>query len=183
MKTITATILFSGISAIHLSGPNNFAQVYKDVSAKLANMDEASLAKLAAEKTEDAKKGEKKEATPEKDAEAKALEAALADRIYHGLTGPGYYGYWGGVYGYGYPGYLPAYHPSNYPTGEPMASTYPYYPMDTVSHITALKNYHDAVITAGIIGQAAPAADTVKKVLDIVTGEKKDEKASADAKK
>ena len=153
-------------------------------------MDEDSLAKLAAEKTADAKKdGAKKEATPEKDAEEKALEAALADRIYHGLTGPGYYGYWGGVYGYGYPGYLPAYHPANYPTGEPMASTYPYYPMATVDHINALKNYHDAVVTAGIIGQAAPTVDTVKKVLDIVTGEKsgdkkgEGEKAAADGKK
>ena len=186
MKFIS--ILLGSVSALSLSqAPNNFAQVYKDTKAKFAGMDETALANLAKEKTAEAKKapeGGKKESTPEKDAEQQALEEALGARIADRLLGPGYYGYWGGIYGFGYPGYYPSYHPANYPTGEPMASVYPYYPMDSVDHINALKAYHDAVIVSGIVGQAAPTQDTIKKVLDIVTDQsKKDDKKDAPAKK
>ena len=175
------SLLIGSISAITISqAPANYAQVYKDVKSKLATMDVGALASLAKEKTALAKQDDKKDGKKDTSAEDAALEEILAARIVDRLTGPSYYGWWGGVYGLGYPGYYPAYHPVNYPTGEPMSSVYPYYPMDTVDSINALKAYHDAVIVSGIVAQAAPTLDTIKKVLDIVTdydsGKKKDAK-------
>ena len=93
----------------------------------------------------------------------------MADKIYNRFIGPSVYGYYGGVWGLGYPGYYPAYHPSNAPTGETMGSVYPYYPMDSVAHIDALRAYHDKVIAGAIADAITPTLDTVKKVLDIVT--------------
>lgn len=106
-----------------------------------------SIAELAKEKIL-VHKGEKPDKSTE--LEDAALEDVLATKILNKLTGQAYYGWWGGYYGIGYPVYNPAYHPVTYHTGEPMASVYPYYPMDILGSINALKAYHDAFIISGV---------------------------------
>ena len=120
-------------------------------------MSEAKLTALAKEQT-----AAKSEGDP-------ALEEAIAGRIYDRLTTGGYvggYGYYGGVYGYGWPGYYPGYSTTVHVAGAPYAyNTYGYYPADVVSEINTLKTYHDTV--KSISGYVA--SETVKKVTDVVT--------------
>ena len=97
------------------------------------------------------------------------LEAAIADRIYNRLSTAGFYGYYGwydGVYGYGWPGYYPGWSAVTYHVGDPFPAVWSYYPHDVVTEIASLKAYHDTV--KNISGYVAN--ETVKKIYDTVIG-------------
>ena len=158
MKSASALILsifFSEISAIQITkSDSNLSE--NSNAAKYKNMSEEKLTNLAKEQT--AAKGD---GDP-------ALEEAIASRIWDRINSGGYvgaYGYYGGVYGYGWPGYYPGYSTTTHIVGAPYASTWSYYPADLVGEINTLKAYHDtAKKVSGYV-----ASETVKKVTDVVT--------------
>lgn len=127
-----------------------FQQSFDAATDKYKNMSDKDLFSMIEKKAKDEPaKAESKEAAAADDAEAKAIEKIVAQRIFDRIY-PGY----AGAYPVGY-GYYPYY--------------YPYAP-DIAGHVASIKAYHDAIVRAeainAIAGMVAPSADLAVKILE-----------------
>ena len=98
---------------------------------------------------EEPKKEASKDEAVAKDAESKAIEKIVAQRIFDRITYSGYPGY-------------PYYNPYYYP-----------YPVDVASKVAAITAYHDIIARSeainAIAGMVAPSADMALKILEGAT--------------
>ena len=93
------SLLVGSISAVVISQtPGSNLQNYTE-------MDVGALANVAQEKIK-ANKDNKIGSSVEDE----AFEEVLAEKIVSKMKGKAFYGYWGGVYGLGYPSYNPDFH-------------------------------------------------------------------------
>ena len=148
-----AALLNSEAAAVKLTKDEktNIQQAYRktfdDKYSHYSKVGTKEMMNLIQDKT---KEGAKKKDDPADaaaaDAEAKAIEKVVAERIWGRLTWDGYPGY-----PYYYPGY---YH----------------YPADVASKVAAITAYHDVVARAAAInavaGMVAPSADMALKILE-----------------
>jgi len=121
-------------------------------------MSDKDLFDLIASKTkEEPAKEEKKEDAVAKDAEAKAIEKIVAQRV------------WDRIAGYGYPNSVVGYYPYYYP-----------YAPDIAEKVAAIAAYHDIIARAEAINNIAnavtPSAEIVAKMLEDAKKNGKDEK-------
>ena len=165
--------------------PISFAQTYQasfaEYEGKLKGKSEAELFALVDSKIQEAKdkskdgepeKEGKKEDAVAKDAEAKALEKMVAEKLYGRISGERYpyagtamYGYNNTRYPYEHYGYGdPRYggYGAGYGYGYPAAHYgYPYAP-DIAGHVAAVAAYHDVIMrheaANAIAGLVAPSA-------------------------
>lgn len=129
-----------------MSLTQTFDGSFKENFDKYKSMSDKDLFALIEKRSkEEPKKEEKKEEAVAADAEAKAIEKIVSQRVFDRIAG------------YGYPTYT--YNPYYYPYGP-----------DIAGKVAAITAYHDIIARAeainAIAGMVAPSADMALKILE-----------------